>query len=206
MRKATRVISASFGLFAGFGGVEHGYFEIAQGNTRPQGIMIASIGAPCIPEETWNACEPAMTLIPNFLITGIVALLLGLATMVWAAAFVQRRRGGVVLILLSLALLLFGGGIIPPLIGMMGGLAGTRIHTPLKADAGRLWVILAKLWPWTIVIFFVALFSQFVIGHYFNDVFMQALVPWAITFLGLLLLSILAGLGHDYGQTGRKGM
>ena len=28
MRKATRIIAAAFGAFAGFGGLEHGYFEI----------------------------------------------------------------------------------------------------------------------------------------------------------------------------------
>jgi hypothetical protein len=59
MRKATRIIAASFGFVAGFGGLEHGYFEILQGNARPDSIMIASMGAPCVPEEIWNACEPA---------------------------------------------------------------------------------------------------------------------------------------------------
>jgi hypothetical protein len=43
MRTATRIIAASFGLLAGFGGLEHGYFEILQGNVQPQSIMIASI-------------------------------------------------------------------------------------------------------------------------------------------------------------------
>jgi len=91
MRKATRIIAASFGILAGFGGLEHGYFEILQGNVRPESLMIASMGAPCVPEEIWNACEPAMTIIPNFLVTGILAMLLGLVTMVWAVAFVQRQ-------------------------------------------------------------------------------------------------------------------
>ena len=36
MRRATKIIAASFGLFAGFGGLEHGYFEILQGNAPPQ--------------------------------------------------------------------------------------------------------------------------------------------------------------------------
>jgi hypothetical protein len=82
MRKATRIIAASFGVFAGFSGLEHGYFEILQGNVRPESIMIASMGAPCVPEEIWNACEPAMTIIPSFLVTGILAMVFGLATMV----------------------------------------------------------------------------------------------------------------------------
>jgi hypothetical protein len=197
MRKATRVIAAAFGAFAGFGGLEHGYFEILQGNVRPDSIMIASMGPPCVPEEVWHGCEPAMTIVPNFLVTGILAMLLGLVTMVWAVAFVERRHGGTILALLSLGLLLFGGGIFPPVIGIIGGVLGTRIRTPLRRQPDPVWRMLAKLWPWAIVVFFVWLFGQFVIGYFFNEVLMENLVLWAVLFLGLLVLSILAGYGHD---------
>ena len=165
MRKATRIIAASFGLFAGFGGLEHGYFETLQGNVRPGSILIASMGPPCVPEATWHACEPAMTIVPNFLVTGIPAMVLGLLTMLWAAAFVQRPQGGAILALLSLGLLLFGGRIFPPLIGIIGGVAGTRINTGLNKQPGPVWRTLAKLWPWTLVVFFVLLFGQFPTGE-----------------------------------------
>ncbi|MGB6422483.1 MAG: hypothetical protein WBF05_11655, partial [Anaerolineales bacterium] len=179
MRKATRIIASSFGIFAGFGGLEHGYFEMLQGNVRPENIMIASMGAPCMPEEIWNACEPSMTIIPNFLVTGILAMALGLVTMVWAVAFVQRQHGGTILALLSFGLLLFGGGIFPPVIGIISGVVGTRINMPLKKQPGPVWRMLAKLWPWTLVVFFVWLFGQFVIGYFFNEFLMEnaALIP-----------------------------
>ena len=45
MNKIARIISVSFGAFAGIGGIEHGYFEWLQGYTRPAGLMISSIGA-----------------------------------------------------------------------------------------------------------------------------------------------------------------
>jgi len=203
MRKATRIIASSFGIFAGFGGLEHGYFEMLQGNVRSESIMIASMGAPCVPEEIWNLCEPAMTIIPNFLVTGILAMVLGLVTMVWAATFVQRPHGGTVLALLSFGLLLFGGGIFPPVIGIIGGVIGTRINKPLKKQPDPVWRMLAKLWPWTLVVFFVWLFGQFVIGYFFNEFLMEnaALIP--ILFLGLLVVSILAGYGHDIQEQGR---
>ena len=197
MRKATRIIAAAFGIVAGFGGLEHGYFETVQGNVRPESLMIASMGTPCVPEEMWNACEPAMTIIPNFLVTGILAMALGLVTMVWAAAFVQRKRGGAILALLSLGLLLFGGGIFPPVIGIIAGVVGTRIHTPLKRQPGPVWRTLAKLWPWALVVFFVWLFGQFVIGHFFNEFLMENAVLIPVLILGPLVLSILAGYGHD---------
>ena len=74
MRIATKRVASWFGIVAGVSGAGHGYFEILQGNTSPEGLVIASIGPPCVPEEVWNACEPAMTIIPNFLITGILRL------------------------------------------------------------------------------------------------------------------------------------
>jgi len=200
MRKATRIIATSFGLFAGFGGLEHGYFEILQDNVRPRSILIASMGSPCVPEATWHACEPALTIVPNFLITGVLAMVLGLLTMVWAAAFVQRPHGGALLVLLSLGLLLFGGGIFPPLIGIIGGVAGTRINTRLNTQPGPMWRTLAKLWPWTLVVFFVLLFGQFPIG-YFNNNSMPLVIP--VMILGLLMVSLLSGYGHDVQKQGR---
>jgi hypothetical protein len=128
MRKATKTVATWFGISAGIVGLEHGYFEILQGSTKPDGLMIASIGPPCVPEEIWNACEPAMTVLPNFLITGILAFIIGLLVLIWSAAFMQRKHGGIFLILLSIALLLFGGGLFPPLIGIVGGVAGTKIN------------------------------------------------------------------------------
>lgn len=203
MRKATRIIAASFGIFAGLGGLEHGYFEILQGNVRPESIMIASMGPPCVPKEVWHTCEPAMTVIPSFLVTGILAMVLGLVTMVWAVAFVQRQHGGTILALLSFGLLLFGGGIFPPVIGIIGGVVGTRINTPLKRQPGPAWRMLAKLWPWTIVVFFVWLFGQFVIGYFFNEFLMESGVLIPVLILGLLVVSILAGYGHDVQKHGR---
>lgn len=203
MREAARITAASFGIFAGFGGLEHGYFEILQGNVRPESIIIASMGAPCVPEEIWNACEPAMTIIPNFLVTGILAIVLGLVTMVWAGAFVQRQQGGAILALLSFGLLLFGGGIFPPMFGIIGGLLGSRINTPLRRQPGPVWAMLAKMWPWAIVVYFVFLFGQFVIGYFFNEFLMENGVLWAVLFLGLLVVSILSGYGHDVQKHGR---
>ena len=169
MRKATQAVAAWFGVAAGIAGLEHGYFEILQGNTQPEGLMIVSMGPPCVPEEIWNACEPAMTIIPNFLIAGILSGIIGLAILIWSAAFVQRKHGGLVLILLSVALLLFGGGIFPPLIGLIGGAAGTQIHKPLTGKPGRVTRFTAKLWPWPLVIFMAWVLGQFPVGHFFND-------------------------------------
>jgi len=76
-----------------------------------------------------------MTIVPNFLLTGILAVIFGLVVAIWAAAFVQKKYGGLVLILLSIIMLLIGGGIIPPIFGVIAGIVGTRIRKQRVARA-----------------------------------------------------------------------
>ncbi|MBU4534312.1 MAG: hypothetical protein KKF16_00440 [Euryarchaeota archaeon] len=119
----TRVAASIIGIFAGLGGgVFHGIGEVLQGSVAPNGMMIQAW-----PAMQATAGEPAMTIVPNFLLTGILAIILGIIVTVWAAAFLERKNGGLVLILLSIIMLLFGGGIIPPIFGVLAGIIGTRI-------------------------------------------------------------------------------
>jgi len=197
MRRATRVVASWFGFAAGIFGIEHGYFEILQGNVRPDSLMIASMGPPCEPEKVWNTCEPAMTVIPNFLVTGILALIIGIIVLIWAAAFVQRKKGGLVLILLSILMLLFGGGIFPPLIGIVGGVAGTKINAPLARQPGSVLRFFAKLWPWPLVIFLVWIFGQWIIGYFFNEFLQKNGYLSLLLIVGLLPLSVFTGYAYD---------
>jgi hypothetical protein len=197
MRKATKTVATWLGVVAGIAGLEHGYFEILQGSTKPDSLAFPSWGPPCDPEKIWHACEPAMSILPNFLITGILAMLLSLAVMIWSAGFVQRKHGGLVLILLSIALLLFGGGFFPPIIGLVGGLAGTKINKPLSKQPGSIIRFTAKLWPWTLVIFLVWTLGQFPFGYFFND-FLKSIMPFGLLLiLTSLPLSVYAAYGHD---------
>ncbi len=104
MRKATKIVATWLGIVAGIAGLEHGYFEILQGNAKPASLMFPSMGPPCVPEEVWNACEPSMSILPNFLVTGILAIMISLLIMMWSAAFVHLKKGEAVLILLSVVL------------------------------------------------------------------------------------------------------
>jgi len=123
-----RVAASATGSYAGLLGLEHGFFETLQGNLRPGRIMIYAIAAPpCQPAAVWHGCEPAMTLIPNYLATGVLAILASLIVLVWSARFVIGRNGGLTLILLSLLMIPVGGGFFPPLFGIIAGLIGTRL-------------------------------------------------------------------------------
>ncbi len=117
----TIAVASILGIFAGVSGASHGPGEILQGNIAPSGIIIQAW-----PELTLIAGEPAMTLIPSFNVSGIVTVLIGIAVTIWVATHIQSKNGGLVLILLSIMMLLIGGGLIPPALGVMAGIIGTR--------------------------------------------------------------------------------
>jgi hypothetical protein len=198
MRKATKTVAACLGVLAGLAGLEHGYFEILQGNHTPAGLMFVSWGSDvCDPAKIWHACEPAMSLLPNFLITGIVTVVLSLIIIVCSAAFVQRKHGGMVLLLLSIVQLLLGGGFFPPLIGILGAVAGIQINRPLAGKASGPTEIAARLWPWTLVVLIAWLLGEFLLGHFFND-FLKSIMGFSLLLILILLpLSVYSAYAHD---------
>jgi hypothetical protein len=199
MRKGIKTTAVWLGIAAGIAGIEHGYYEILQGNSRPDSIMIYSMGPPCVPHEIWNACEPAMTIVPNYLVTGILAMAIGTLILVWSLVGIQRKNGGAVLIFLSLALLLFGGGLFPPLIGIIGGITGTKINKPLSGkQPNSLIMIAAKLWPWALGFFILWVFGQFLVGFFFNEFLQKNMVVGVILILVLLPLSVYCAYAHDF--------
>lgn len=207
MNKAMRVTAGAFGLVAGLAGIQHGFYELLQGSLRPDSLMIVSYGPPCQPEKVWHACEPAMTVIPSFFWAGILSMIVGLAVMIWAAAFVQRKYGGLVLALLSLLLLLVGGGIMPPIICFIGGLVGSRIHAPLRWSraylAGGTGRFLASAWAWSLGAFVVFVYGQYPFGYFFNDFLMNNGYLILIFVLGPFLLTIPAATAHSVRQGSR---
>ena len=204
---ATRVTVSTFGIIVGLAGIEHGIGEVLQGNVTPEGVTIESW-----PESELLgilAGEPAMTIVPNLLLTGILAILASLIFLVWVTMFVQRKHGGLGLILLSVVMLLVGGGFGPPLLGIMLGTAATRINAPLNWWRAHLTAgsqrFLARLWPWSLVAGLIAWLSllpgTILLDHFFGVDNPDLVVP-VLTFsaFGLLLLTIFAGFAYDVRQ------
>ena len=109
MNKATRIIVATLGVIFGISGMSYGFFELLQGNAPTGGLFISAIGEA---QKMWShGNEYAFTLIPNFLITGIAATVVGLVIIVWSLAFVHKKNGPTVFFLLFVFLLLVGGGV-----------------------------------------------------------------------------------------------
>ncbi len=200
---AARIVASALGVFAGLFGMEHGYFETLQGNVAPGGIYLLAIGPPCQANTVWHGCEPAMTIIPNFFVTGILAMIVSLIMMLWAAAFVQRKYGGLVLILLSIPLLLVGGGFVPIPLVIIAGVVGTRINAPLTWWRAHLSAharsFLARLWPWSLIATFAWIPVQFIFGTFFGveNSNLPLMLGYPLLLLGLILLTILTAFAHD---------
>jgi hypothetical protein len=197
---AAKLTASIFGVLAGLGGLTHGIGEVLQGNVKPEGIIINSwVEGPI---ATNMGGEPGMTIIPSLLITGILTIIVSLATVVWAAAFVQRKHGGRILILLSATMLLVGGGFGPPIIGMLAGAAGTGIGAPLRRGA-RMSGFLAVLWPW---VFGISTINGvfLVIGSVIAVYFLNVNNPDLFTnsfFVSIILLPLTIFSGRAYDVT-----
>jgi hypothetical protein len=202
MNRATRVAISSIGGYAGLLGILHGYFELLQGNGATNGIGINAVGAPCQGNLVWHACLPAMTIVPNFVITGILAITISWITLVWAALSVQRKNGGLILILLSVLMLLVGAGFVPPFAGIVAGVAGFRIKAPSSiahiSRSGRVLKFLAKLWPWTLIAFVAWSIGGWILGYFYNQIMMSlSFILFFFCNLGLPLLTVVTGIAHD---------
>jgi hypothetical protein len=203
MRKATRILISTFGALVGLIGIEHGSGEVLQGSVAPSGIMILSWPTSAFFHILGG--EPALTVLPNLLLTGIVAILFSLAYLVWAVLFVQRKKGGLILMLLSIAMLLFGGGVFPPVFGIILGAAATRINAPLTwwrlHLSPGLRHFLLRLWPWSFGACVISWLSMFpgvaMLSYFFGVEDTNLIFILLICMFGFLLLAGIAGFAHD---------
>lgn len=196
------------GVLAGIGGFTHAIGEVLQGGASPSGIVFDSWTRE--PMATNLGGEPAMTLVPNLLLAGILTMLASVAVIAWSAVCPGHRWYGRVLLLLSVVMLLVGGGFAPPLIGMLAAvaaMAGRRRRVP-AATLGRFVRSLSALWPallWVVLfdVAFLALGSV-VLAAWFDvnapDVFVIALF---VAVLGIPVAT-LAGVARDVTGSGLR--
>ena len=128
--KKTKITASVLGALLGLSGViNHGLFEVLQGNKSTNGFFIEAIGEA---HRFWvHGTEAAFTIVHNYLITGILAMLTGLAIVVWSLKFLHRKNGPTVLISLFILLTLVGGGIGFIILYLPTWAFATRINKPL---------------------------------------------------------------------------
>jgi hypothetical protein len=204
---ATRAVASTLGVLVGLAGIEHGFFELLQGNVTPSGIMIDAIGPA---QRFWEyGTERALTIIPNFFVTGILAIAFGLLVTIWAGVFIDRKYGAGVLMLLSIALWLVGGGFAPIFMAIFASATATRINKPLNWWRAHLPAFIrgffAKLWPWSIISFVavfvigveIAIFGYPLLWFYSADVTFSIQYALAYIMVAFWSLSILTAFAHD---------
>jgi len=196
LNRATRIGVSAVGVLCGLAGVEHGVGEVLQGNVATSGVVIYAWQ----PSSPLFGEEPAVTVIPNVLATGILAIIVGLLVTVWSVAFVQRKKGGLVLLLLSILQFFVGGGIAPIFPAVAASVAATRINAPLTwwrrhvpVNARR---ILAMLWLGSLIAFSF-LFSSLLFSRYFYGENVELALNLGDITLGLIFLTFFAGFAYD---------
>lgn len=218
MNRATRTIVSTVGVILAIAGLDHGIFEIMQGNTPTGGLIVQAIGPA---QRMWHyGSEEAFNLLPTFLLTGLTAVALSLALLVWSVWFVHKQHGATVLGLLFIGLFLFGGGIAAQVMfAPFVWAAATRIHKPLawwrRVLPAGIRPGLAKLWPVTLALgsvsFLVGLFiaiTGYVPGQSDPEIIIG--ICWGFLFgggLGLYLITFVAGFSRDieHGKQGGSG-
>jgi len=148
--------------------------------------------------------------LPNFLITGILAVIVSLAIIVWSIGFVHKKHGATILGLLFIALFLVGGGIAAQIMfAPFTWAAATRINRSLtglrKVLPEGIRHALASIWPATLILgclsFLIGIFiaiTGYVPGVLDDERIL--VICWSFVFgggLGMFLLSFLAGFAND---------
>jgi hypothetical protein len=195
--RSTRLYVTIQGFLIGLVGIIHGVSSTLQGNRPTEGMLLKDVGA--------------FTLIPNYLFTGIAAILVGLCISVWAVWFVHTQHGATIFLLLSFALFFVGGSIaVVPVFLLAWGVA-TQIRQPLTwwrktlPESSR--KQLAKMWRLN----FAAGYLFFSVGVFIWLVFTppwmayedkapaMLYLSWANLLIGLVfqVLSIVSGFARD---------
>lgn len=204
---ATRIIATTIGVFFGiFSGINHGIFEIFQGNTPTGRLVIQAIGEE---QRFWSlGTEEAFTIVPNFMITGILSIIVGLLIVIWSIWFLPSKYGRTVFLGLFILSFLVGGGIGQVAFFIPAWAFATRMDKPLtwwrKVLPPSTWAFFSRLWVVTLGLATIAMLValEIAIFGYFpwltepesiQDTAMLFVLSSAI----LYVISFIAGFGHE---------
>jgi hypothetical protein len=195
LNTSTRIYVVIFGILVGIGGILHGIYEIFQGNKPTEGLVLPSIGA--------------ITLIPNYLFTGIFAIIMGLFVIVWTVGFIHKKNGPSIFLLLSIILFFVGGGVAQVVAIIIAWAVSTRIHSPLswweKILPRPIRSLLAQLWLPMLILGLMLFLGGVGIWLFvlppgeIREVTATHYLLWSLLILGILILlaDIILGFARD---------
>jgi hypothetical protein len=204
---ATRTVVIAFALLCGLSGITAGLFELRQGNVVPDSLVISTIGPEYSMWRTYDFTElqetySALTIIPNFFVTGILAIIISALGIIWANWFIQNKYGVIIYFLISIIQVLVGGSFVLDL-AIMTTLIATRINQPLMWWRSHLseplQYFFCIIWPWS-MLFYTAL-SIVLLGIPILALIDAGLLSYmssasALMFIPIILM-IISGFAHD---------
>ena len=99
-----------------------------------------------------GAGEPAMTIVPTYLVTGLLAIFFSSAFLVLLVRRGLDTKAIPILFALLVLMLLMGGGFGPPILGTVAILIAFKRNAPLKTWSklpSKLHRVFGKLWSWS---------------------------------------------------------
>jgi len=150
MNKVTSMLFLVLGTLAGIMGIEHGIGEVLEGYRPTNGVFILSW-----PDSAFfeiMAGEPAMTIVPNYLVTGLLAIFFSGAFLIILVKPGLDRKAIIILFALLVLMLLTGGGFGPPILGIIAVLIAFKRNSQLPTWSrlpSKLHSVLSRLWPWS---------------------------------------------------------
>jgi hypothetical protein len=172
--------------------------------------MIAAIG----PEQRFwlYGEETALTIIPSFLVSGILSVILGIIVMGWAIFFIDHKHSGGILMMLSLALFLVGGGFAPIFMALIASLTATRINKPLRfwhrVILEKIQIPLGRIWRSVLVMFVILFIFSVIVAifgwpmtYFFDDeTAFRHLNTLSLVMVGMMLLAVISSFAYDLQQ------
>lgn len=203
-RHATTTTVTVIGLLVAMAAAEHGVGEMVHRPTLQEGPFIESWPDTAVFEQLSG--EPAMTVLPDPVLAGVVTITLSLLLAWVAVRNGSQRHAGAALLVLSGALLLAGGGLAPPLMGVLVAVTWFAVRREGAPPPGRLRRRLARWWRVALVVAtvgYLGLFPGTVLLHWWFGVDSAALV----TVLGLsafagLFVALPAAVAADRSRPG----
>ncbi len=126
--QGARRVAGAAGICVGISGLDHGFFEILQGNKATPSLVIQAIGPD---QQMWESgTEEAFTVVPNFLVTGILAMLVGTVMIIWSTRFMHVPNASRGFLLIGLLMFTVGGGIGMLVFLLFGWAIARRIERP----------------------------------------------------------------------------
>ncbi len=197
----TRVVVIAFAILCGLTGIIAGIFEVLQGNIVPDGFTISTIGPKYSMADDFTYF--AITIIPNFLLTGTLAIFFSYLFIFWSVKCLDGKYGVLVLLGLAIVQLLMGGGWVIDL-ALITCLLATLINKPTNWLSSRIpskiQIEMVRLFPFSLVAY--SLISLGMLGLTILGVNSEALIQFiellaALMFIPIIVL-IFGGLAQNY--------